>query len=265
MYSSFEEGQCLESMVRMRKQRGLTQKQVEQELELRALSIYDYESGRLKLSVELAVKLSNLYHCRIEELIGLQREVKNEESPSMKLISLSSLGLMGGRQKVFSQDVLKDPIILAELGEMEFEFPESPYEMLVKALSETQKRSFSIELLKYVNSLIGVDQKVSTEEITLRDYLIDDMEFDFSDSELMAIKKALSSKYFGKSVDKKFPRKALRHFLIWTLFIVAMSDGAIDHREDEYIEEAAAHIGVKKKDYEFIKKNIKQTWESYKE
>ena len=263
MYSSFSESQCLKSMIQMRKQRGLTQKQVEQELDLRSLSIYDYESGRLKLSVELAVKLSNLYNCPIEELIGLSKQESQEENPSMKLISLSSLGLMGGRQKMFSQDVLKDPIILAELGEMEYEFPESPYEMLVKSLSESQKRLFSIEMLKYVNSLIGVDLKVTSEEIALRDHLLDDMDFDFSESEMLSIKKSLSAKYFGKSVDKKFPRKALKHFLIWTLFIVAISDGDMDHREDKYIEEVATHLGIKKKDYEFIKKNIKKTWEDY--
>ena len=93
--------------------------------------------------------------------------------------------------------------------------------------------------------------------------MLDDMDFDFSESEMLSIKKSLSAKYFGKSVDKKFPRKALKHFLIWTLFIVAISDGDMDNREDKYIEEVATHLGIKKKDYEFIKKNIKKTWEDY--
>lgn len=265
MYTGWKEENLLESLTKMRKQRGLTQKQVEQELKLRALSMYDYESGRLKLSIDLAVELCQLYHCRIEELVGLKSEVSEDGQSDAKLIALASLGLMGGREKMFTQDVLKDPIILAEIGEMEIEFPEAPFVLLLKNLSESQKKLFAIELLKYVNSLIGVDQKISVPEITLRDYLIEGTNFEFNESEMNAIKKALSSKYFGKSVDKKFPRKALKHFLLWTLFIVAISDGEIDHRELEYIEEVATHIGVVKKDFEFIKKNIEATWTEYKE
>ena len=141
MYSTLKENQLLESLVKRRKLRGLTQKQVETELGLRSLSLYDYEKGRLKLSVEMAVQLANLYHCRLEELLGLQLEEPESEAFAAELLSLSKLGVVGEQQLHFTKSMFTDPVILAEMGAMEFELQGSPLKVITESLTEKQKRN----------------------------------------------------------------------------------------------------------------------------
>jgi len=118
--------------------------------------------------------------------------------------------------------------------------------------------------LKYINSIIGIDGKVSPEEVELRDHLIASVDLNFTPSELNSIKRAISRPYFGKSLSKNIPKMSLRHFIIWTLFLIAGADKKYDYREIRYIDDVAVHFGMLRKNFDIIKsKFVKKTEEGF--
>ena len=77
-----------------RKRSGYSQKQVEAILGLRNLQIFDYESMRLKLPVEVAVDMANLYGCSLEELLGVA-SAGNEKPDTLNMVyPLINAGIM---------------------------------------------------------------------------------------------------------------------------------------------------------------------------
>ena len=55
---------------KLRKERGLTQQQVADYLDLDRSTYAYYESGRSKLSIEIMVKLAHFYQIRYATLLG---------------------------------------------------------------------------------------------------------------------------------------------------------------------------------------------------
>lgn len=253
MYPKFDEDKMRRSLVNLRKNLGFTQKKVEEKLGLRALSMYDYESGRLALPIEHAVDLANLYNCNIEKLCGLLDE---ESTPKEKhdLTQLFSLGLLGHKNEELLRLISQDPVLLADSDILEINSQQNIFETITSKLTLSQKKIFLIEVLKHVNSLIGIDGHISPEEMQLRDILLANVSVQLSESEISSIKRAYTKIYFGN--HKTLSKTSLKHFLIWTLYLVAFSDGAMDHREESYIHSVCEHVKLDQKNHEYIKRKI---------
>ena len=76
MYNEFNSEIFKKSLVQARKR--FTQRQVEESVRLRKLTLYDYESGRLRPPYDVLVKLANLYQSPLEELLGLKKGKKRK-------------------------------------------------------------------------------------------------------------------------------------------------------------------------------------------
>ena len=258
MYRNFSSEELKKSLVKARKRKGLTQRQVEERVYLRKLTLYDYESGRLKPSFDVLVKLANLYGVSIEDLLGLKRESekKEEENFQSASVPLIYFGVLGNPFNRACSLISKDPVVLSGIGLNEDDFHRPLMELVTSALSKRQKRNYLIEFLKYINSLIGSDNKIGERERAFRDSLLEGMDINLTEKEKESIRRALTKTYFGKSVKDYFSKPFLKHFLIWSLYLTAYSDRKLDYREDDYIKEVGKHIKMREKDVIFIKNKI---------
>lgn len=268
MYHEFNEEKCQANLTRFRKLRGYTQKQVEEKLSLRALTIYDYESGRLKLPVDLAVKLANLYQCSMGELLGVQAKSSNKNETDQIIAQIQSeqgqleeLGVIKNRNFHLAQLILNDPIILADIGKMKIDIPRPAFNLITESLSAIQKKNFLIEFLKYLNSMIGIDGRLAPEELMLREALISHVTIPLNESEKNSIRKAITKPYFGSFFKKGVSKKSLKHFIVWTLFYMGLSDGELGHKEEQYLAKVAKHIGVARENFLEIKIQMTQKTE----
>lgn len=260
MIPSFDELIVRENLVELRKNCGLTQKQVESKLNWRALTVYDYESGRLKLTLEVVVKLAYLYGTTVDQLLknslSVSKKTKRFSSPA--LISLIKIGLIGPHNSTILEEMRNDPIIISEIGIEKMESSRTLLQLLLDNLTETQQHNYVVELYRYINSLISVDKRIDQTEVQLRDAILKIPSVKLSPREQSSIHRAFEKKYLGKSYEKYFPRQAFKHFLVWVLYLISMSDGELDHREKEYIEEVAEHIKLKESSLDFIKKRAEK-------
>jgi DnaJ-domain-containing protein 1 len=78
----------------------------------------------------------------------------------------------------------------------------------------------------------------------------------FDEVETASLLRAFESRYLGKSLSRKFPKEAMKHLLLWILYIMALSDGDLNHHELEYIEAVAENIQLKKSSLHFIQKQL---------
>lgn len=234
----------LDNVVKYRKRAGLSQKQVEDRLALRANTLYDIEKGRLKLPFMMAVQLSQLYDITIEQF--LETEMSDEapseqEQPTQNVSPLESLGVLSGAFHPLIESIAQDPVIVAEIG-LGHLGKRPLMELLLAQLTPVQKQYFVLDLYRYINSLISRDGLIRESELTLRDKLIEQAQIALSDSEKKSIARAFSKPYFGKSMAKSLPREAYKHFLIWILHLISRSEGKVDYKTTEYINQVAEHI-----------------------
>ena len=173
-----------------------------------------------------------------------------------KTLPLIHLGVVGNNFQKGCGLISKDPVVLSEIGLNEDDFHLPLLDLMTKGLTERQRRNYLIEFLKYINSLMGRDNKVSEVEKSFRDLLLDGLEIKLTEKEKESIRRAVTKTYFGKSVKDYFPRPSLKHFLIWSLYLIAYSDRYLDHREDDYIQKVGEHIKMREKDVAFIKNKI---------
>jgi transcriptional regulator with XRE-family HTH domain len=222
---------------------GLTQKEVESLLGLRELSIKDYETGRLKLPIEMAVKLAKLYKVDLNALTSLAQEINHIQNKE-----LGFLGQLLHRGEVGF--LFLDPVIRAKLEEESVKiFDHSVFDLLSLTLTEKQKKSLASEILKTLGSLIGVDQKITESELSFFNKLINDLglgEQVKSISRSMTRKHLPDLKYFDHS-------PALKHFMIWLMFFLAKSSGKINHVELLFIDECAEALKINLSNYLKIK------------
>lgn len=223
-----------------REKAGLTQAQVEGELSLRKLTLKDYETGRLKLPVEVAVKLANLYHITVDELI-------NQSTSNKQLIKLTGLFHNSDMDRIFS-----DPIIRSYLEPYKDQFLTMPlYDLLVINLNQKEKNEFHGELMSYLYSLVGVDGKILSTEIGFLNE-VDTLGKIKTNYEIY--KKFLTVPYNKKKIEKVLLENLpLRQFIIWILFFLAQSDDEITPSEIIYIESVAEELKILKSNYVSIK------------
>jgi len=234
----------LENLVKYRKQAGLSQKQAEDKLVLRANTLYDIEKGRLKLPFVMAVQLSKLYDITVDQFLEVEilTKITNKQVLSNQNISpLESLGVVSGAYHPLIDSMAQDPVIVAEIG-LGHLGKRPLMELLLAQLTPVQKQYFVLDLYRYINSLISRDGLIQEGELALRDKLIEQAQIELSDSEKKSIARAFRKAFFGKSMAKSLPREAYKHFLIWILFLVSRSEGNVHHKTTEYINQVAEHI-----------------------
>jgi len=249
------EERVLANLVRLRKAAGLSQRQVEERLELRSGTLYDIEKGRLKLPFVLAAQLVERYHSDLSELLsesGNPEPVALVESVESPLISL---GIISGASHPLSSAIAADPVIIAEIGLGQL--GQKPLmELLLGRLTEVQQRHFVLDIYRYINSLISADGIIHATELRLRDTLIAQAQVVLTPADKQSIARALKKPFLGKSMAKSLPRDAYRHFLIWTLHLISRSDGKVHYLARNYIAQVAEHIELPVSAFRFIEEQV---------
>jgi len=224
-----------------RKNSGLTQKQVEEKLNLRSLTLKDYETGRLKIPVETALELCDLYNTDLNSLFGKYSSIKHA-------IDLGSIH--GLWDKKFSNVILLDPIIKAHIENYKEQYIKSSIlDIILIEYSTIAKKEYILELTKFMNSLIGIDGKVLPSEVSLRNSMLE--HFDCM-NKLKKAAQYIDHPYYPEQLVKSLYPLPAKHFIIWILFFLAHFDRSVDYRELEYIEKVAENIKVTKSNFDYI-------------
>lgn len=229
-----------------RKRAGLTQKDVEEKLGLRDLAMKDYETERIKLPVEMAAKLAQLYKTDIDELIGRRTDKDNFQTE--KLQTIRSLF---DAQKINA--IYLDPVIKAFVENYQERVLElTAFELLTLDQSEKVKKEYGAEVLKALATLMGTDGKVTQEELAFLNHLITSLGLD---EKSRMITKSITQRYVPDYESPCFKnRPHTKHFLIWLMYFLAQSDEKIQPEEIQYIEECADKLRVSRSNYIYIKK-----------
>ena len=251
MKYQFSLDRLYQALKKARTQTGLTQPEVEKQLGLRPLTIRDYESGRLKLPVEIAAKLANLYNAHLEELLGLKDPEKRPHQFDTTFIELASLGIFKDISKM--ETMMTDPVLRAAIDQHEIKISDTIYDVLIRSLSSHQKKQLLLEIIKISNSLIAIDGKITRSELSFRNNLLAKYLCPNQTEYFKLSKKYFYEPYFPKKLVGALERPELKHFIVWLLFFLAASDNDIDYREEQYILELSEAIHLPKFNYEFIR------------
>ena len=237
----------IEHIKRARVNSGLTQKEVELKLDLRNLMIRDYEIGRLKLPVTMALELSKLYGVTLDELLGNEVQVKGHDD--QVLDNFKTLFKGNGFEVMFL-----DPVIRAFLEEhRKGIFSESIFELITKDLNEKKTHLIVLELSRFIYSVAGADGKISVNERRCVNYLLDSYNIQ---NKIRLASSSLNELYLPEETLKEFSRIELKHFTIWILFLFASADGEITYQEIEYIDNIAECLKVNRSNFLNIKENF---------
>ena len=236
-----------QNLKKSRELSGLTQKQVEEALSLRALTIRDYESERIKLPASIAIRLAEHYKVSLEQLLGVRGLPQSETNPSLgnfaSLFETSSFGM-----------VLFDPVLRAhfeDLQEKAYEY--SLFELITWKHPKEDKKAFVVEVCKYIFSLAGRDRKFTHEESLCIRSLLKLFRLSGKYEELS---KLALREYLPATRHKVFENKAAVHFAIWLLFIFATCDDELTFQELKYIEDVAQNLHMNKSNYKMIKRKF---------
>lgn len=236
------------SLKSCREKAGLTQKEVETLLGLRDLMMRDYEIGRLKLPVQVAMRLSELYQVSLDEL--LSSSYYQSKSEQLKVLNNFTALFLGNGFGV----MYMDPIIRGFLeGRAEQLFSHSLFELLCEDLGQRHKKELALEISKMLFSLASVDGKISDEEIACVRYLLNGFELQSKYKEISVL---VREPYLPQMDDKGLTRIEMRHFIIWLLFFFACADRTLNEREIGYIEKCAEHLKVNRTNFLFIKEKF---------
>lgn len=75
-----------ERIARLRKERGLTQVELAKKIGIGQTLITDYERGKLRLHAEMVIRFAIALDVRTDELLGINNSVKDDYSPSLKVV-----------------------------------------------------------------------------------------------------------------------------------------------------------------------------------
>lgn len=236
----------LQYALKMARERAdFTQKEVEQALELRSLMMRDYESGRIKLPIAMAMKLSKLYKVSLDELVGNKSQVQRIHQ-SKVLANFNTLFLGNGFGAIFL-----DPVIRAFLEDhQEKYFEHSLFDLLTNQFSDKQKKELVTEICRLLFSVASADRKISDEEIECIKYLLSEFKLKKTYRELSA---TLGVQHIPEGIPKPMERIEVRHFTIWILFFFAYATEQIGHEEIKYIEKCGERLKINKTNFLFIK------------
>ena len=239
----------LKSLKICRKRAGFTQKEVEASLSLRALTIKDFESGRLKLPASTAIQLARLYEVDLETLLGL--------APLKPEIGQSSLNKL---QSLFNSNefntIYFDPVLRAHIEDhLEDNFEQTLFQTLTKDESDPSIKSIICEICRMLFSLSSCEGRITPEEISFIRELLANFNLEKKYKELS---QSINQIYFPQTQPKGFERIEVRHFTLWILFYFANINNHLNHNEIKYIEKCAEKLKVNKSNYLFIQKHFLQ-------
>lgn len=254
----YPKSDVLSRLQQFRKELALSQTSVERSLGWRRGSLYDFEQGRVSLSVEACWQLLQLYG---KDWTSLFRQTSHDqiEAPihDRQIEPLIGLGIIAPRTRLVLSEMRQDPILVAELGLDAIKNDQPVLTLLLKRLTPAQQRDYFLELCRYINATISADHRIHHTERQILKMLDQFAPINIEASELASLKRAFEGNYFGGSVARKFPRDAYKHFLIWLLFIVALADQSLNHQELIYIKQVAEHIHLDLTSFYYITERIK--------
>ena len=73
-------------IARLRKERGLTQKQLAEKINIAWTLISDYERGKLRLYDELIVKLAEAFQISTDEILGIENTQNEKHDPPRRIM-----------------------------------------------------------------------------------------------------------------------------------------------------------------------------------
>jgi len=229
----------------IRGQAGFTQKDVEAKLGLRELTMKDYETGRLKLPAAMALTLAKLYRVSLEELMGEEPKQGREPTQALALSHLESFFSPSEVSLLFM-----DPVIRAYLDDYRDQILErSVFDLLTLKFAPRQKNALAMEMLRVLASLMGVDDKITKEELDFLRRLISHFGLN---EKAKGILKTVSARH-QPNLEPFQNCAAARHFLLWLLFFIAKSDGVISVSETKFIEVCAEALRVNRSSFLFIR------------
>ena len=234
----------LEALKKSRETAGMTQVEVEKALSLRALSIRDYEMGRLKLPVSAAISLAKLYKVTLDQLLGLEPFQKNREHQNV-LANFQSLFTGSGHGIMFL-----DPVLRASFEEKEDRiFLEPLFLILAEDLSQKQKKECILQITKWLFGVATCDAKIKDEEVESIQELLRSFSMTKKYKDIVR-----QNNQDALEIDRKlFKSIGLRHFVIWILFLFSMANGSVSFEESAFIEKLAEKLKVNRSNFLFIK------------
>lgn len=228
-----------------RSRAGFTQKEVESKLGLRSLSLKDYETERIKLPASLGITLAKLYGVTIDVLLGN----KAPSAVNLQELKLAEIGQFFSPSE--ASLLYMDPVIRAYLEDYRDELLDrSTFDLLTSSLSVRQRLLVAAEILHVLASLMGVDEKITDQELHFLRRLIAHFGFD---AKAKSILKSAATKVLPSSglVDQKVE---IRHFILWLLFFIAKSDGEINNKELDFIELCAETMRINRSNFLYVQK-----------
>lgn len=237
-----------QNLKKARIQAGLTQKEVEARLSLRDLMMKDYETERIKLPVEMAARLAELYNLSLAELISAEDASEDGAPQNNQLGQISTLF-----HHSYIKSMNQDAVIRAYLEEfLEQVLDHSFFELMTMSMNQKEKSELSGEIVRTLGSLMGADKKVTDHERSFFSSLIIQLGID---SQGRSISRSLTIKHLPR-LEAFMNRPAAKHFLLWLMFFLANSDSEITKEEVDYIQECAEVLKVNRTNYLQIKKNF---------
>ncbi|MFK8139123.1 MAG: helix-turn-helix domain-containing protein [Bdellovibrionales bacterium] len=238
----------LKALKECRSKAGFTQKEVEDKLDLRSLTIRDYEVGRLKLPMSVALNLADLYQASLDELIGNNKLSQDLEIDNT-LLNFQSIFQGNGFEVMFV-----DPLIQAfVLEHQELFFKQSIFEVLTHNFKESERKDLVVDISKMLSSLAGVDGKVSKSETRCIQFLMHAMGVS---KQYKDVRRNLDEIYFPESKLELFSDITMKHFVVWLLFFFAQADLKINEQEIDYIKKVGEVLRVSRSNFLFIKSNF---------
>lgn len=246
-----------ERMQSLRKLAGLTQKEVEKTLGLRDMFVYDFESGRIKLPFSTGAALLDLYNVSLDTAFPLkttnQKKVMDVSSAAMPMFKM---GLLENNLSRLIEFIHQDPVIAGTVGIDNLVSGKTLLRSLVEKLPEYDRRTFVLVLYKCVQSLISCDDSISNTELVLRDIILCYPAMELKPEDVNEIHACTGIHYLPADSDKIFHTEALKHFLVWVLYVMALCDGPIDRREEIYIEKVTEFLGLSKTVYFWFREKV---------
>ncbi|MCB0419974.1 MAG: helix-turn-helix transcriptional regulator [Bdellovibrionales bacterium] len=238
----------ISSIKKARESAGFTQKEVESHLNLRPLTMRDYEVGRLKLPMSVALQLANLYQVSLDQLVG-HSELK-PQTPAPKILANFTAIFEGDSYNV----MFLDPILRAHLEDHRDDFLDSSlFEVITLDLTEKQKKEFILILGRLFISLAGCDGKVSENESKTIKYIFSVFRLE---SHYKEVTQFVGKSFSFKSVPSSLKSIVRRHFLIWTLFLFAKTDSRITTDELKFIEARAEELKINRTNFLTIRQML---------
>lgn len=228
-----------------RREKRLRQIDVEEVLRLRPSAMKDYETGRLKLPMEMAIKLADLYEVSLDQLVGRERTfAQNSET----LHNVKALFFGNGLSLMFL-----DPVLRAALQTQNDKRAEgSLFDFLTEGIPDKKINQIVKKITLFMISLAAYDGVIYEEEKTIVRFILGS----FNLGHQIPKPKKDTSLFDEKILGELFDKIEICHFTVWILFFLAIADGNIVSQEILFIQEISKKLKIEDENFILIKKKF---------